>query len=52
MTTAQITDGENLMILAKIAQKEGWSKTKFATFAGISPYGAGLLYDSDEDRYE
>jgi len=43
----QITDGEDLLFLAKLAQRDGWSKTKFATFAGIHPTAAGYLYDTE-----
>jgi hypothetical protein len=40
-------DGEDLQFLAKCAKRDGWSRTRFATWAGISPYGAGLLYDTE-----
>lgn len=41
----QILDGDELRWLAKKAQKEGMSRTKFATLVGIHPRAAGYLYD-------
>ena len=31
----QLYEGDTLLAMAALAKKEGWSKTRFATFAGI-----------------